>query len=300
VNDPATILAGRREAALLALPSVARMAGVLAARCREPSWVRALVPALDRFRTLLCPVHLPRNAGVVPVSGASGHADLEALAAAARTDLAVAERALRGFAGALDGQPEAAVAGLAMAPKVWFRLNGVPVPWRPLTAAAPGPTLAHGDPRERLVLLALIGSGLRLAELLRVRLGDLGSLDADGRVVPDPAAEPLAVAFQQRQGRVADRVTFLSWAARRALRDELARRRAAGLDTGPGAPLVTTADGRAARRRSNALISAGNRLNIDLCRTTGEFFRAWGLPGSRFVPAGRGGTTTATRGASEP
>jgi len=103
-----------------------------------------------------------------------------------------------------------AIAGLAMGPKVWFRLNRVPVPWRPLTAGAPPRPLASGDPRERLVLLALIGSGLRLAELLRVRLGDLGSLDARGRVLPDPEAEPMAVAFEQRQGQVADRVTFAS------------------------------------------------------------------------------------------
>jgi hypothetical protein len=40
----------------------------------------------------------------------------------------------------------------------------------------------------------------------------------------------------------------------------------------------------AARRRSNALIRAGSQLNVELCRTTGEFFRTWGLPGSRFVP----------------
>jgi integrase len=289
VTDPAAILAGRREAALLALPSVHRMAATLAARCRGPSWVRALVPALDRFRAL------------------GRHTDLEALVAAARTDPDVAGRALAALAVALDGHPDAAVAGLAMGPKVWFRLNGVPVPWRPLTAGDPTGPPAAGDPRERLVLLALIGSGLRLAELLRVRLGDLGSLDVNGRVLPDPEAEPMAVAFEQRQGRVADRVTFLSPPARQAVLDELARRRRAGLDAGPGAPLVAAPDGRpataataAARRRSSALIRAGSRLNVELCRTTGEFFRTWGLPGSRFVPTSQPGSTRATREATEP
>ena len=47
-----TPLAGRREEALLELPSVARMVDVLERRCREPSWIRTLVPALDRFATL--------------------------------------------------------------------------------------------------------------------------------------------------------------------------------------------------------------------------------------------------------
>jgi hypothetical protein len=275
VSLPAGILAGRREAALLALPSVARMAGILSARCREPSWVRVLVPALDRFGAL------------------TARTDLEGLLDAACSDPAVAERALARFAAKLDGCPDATVAGLAMGPKVWFRLNGVPVPWRPLAAAPSRPPLAACDPADRLVLLALIGSGLRLAELLRVRLGDLGSLGSDGTVLPDLDAEPLALAFQQRQGRVAERVTFLSWPARRAVLDELDRRRRAGLATGPDAALVlgphgapaTDATVAGARRRSGALIGTANRLNVDLCRKTGEFFKAWGLPGSRFEPA---------------
>ena len=50
MTDPATALAGRRERSLLELPSVARMAAILAERCREPSWVRTLVASLDRSR----------------------------------------------------------------------------------------------------------------------------------------------------------------------------------------------------------------------------------------------------------
>ena len=52
MTDPATALAGRRERSLLELPSVARMAAILAERCREPSWVRTLVASLDRFGSL--------------------------------------------------------------------------------------------------------------------------------------------------------------------------------------------------------------------------------------------------------
>ncbi|HET7519318.1 MAG TPA: hypothetical protein VFN05_16835 [Actinomycetes bacterium] len=276
MTDPATALAGRRERSLLELPSVARMAAVLAERCREPSWIRTLVASLGRFSEL------------------GGH-DLEALLEAARGDVRLADRSLAAFARALDGQPDAAVAGLAMGAKVWFRLNGVPVAWRPLPAAAEArrlPEAGLADPAERLLVLAPIGSGLHLAELLRVRVGDLGSLDADGRVLPDPEAEPLAVRYSQRRGRQAERITFLSFPARTAVLEHLARRRLDGLDTGPEAPLIAGPDGRPAgraevaraRRRSNAIIRAGSNLNVELCRKTGEFFREWGPPGSRFTP----------------
>jgi hypothetical protein len=280
VTDPATALAGRRERSLLELPSVARMAAILAERCREPSWVRTLVASLDRFGSL------------------GGHADLEALVADARDDPAVADRALAGFAQALAGQPDAAVAGLAMGPKVWFRLNRVPVAWRPLPSASVArrlPEAGLADPAQRVLVLAPIGSGLHLAELLRVRVGDLGSLDADGSVVPDPEAEPLAVRYTQRRGRKAERITFLTFVARTAVLEHLAGRRRDGLDTGPSAPLIAGADGRPigpselarARRRSNAIIRAGSNLNVDLCRKTGDFFREWGEPGSRFQPVTR-------------
>ena len=277
MNDPAAALAGRRELRLLELPSVARMAAVLADRCREPSWIRTLVATLDRFGRL------------------TGHHDLEALLASARADPLVADRSLVAFARALDGQPDAAVAGLAMGAKVWFRLNGVPVAWRPLPAAAPArrlPETGLADPGGRVLVLAPIGSGLHLAELLRARVGDLGSLGPGGRLLPEPAAEPLAVRYQQLRGRSAERITFLSFAARAAVLDHLERRDQAGLDTGPGAPLVAGPDGRPvgraavarARRRANAVIRAGSVLNVDMCRKTGEFFREWGLPGSRFTP----------------
>ena len=236
--DPARALAGRREARLLELPSVRRMAE-------------------------------------------------------AREDAATAEGALAAFAGALDGHPDTAVAALAVGPKVWFRLGGVPVAWRPLPARAPlAPLAASADPTAPLVLLAMIGSGLQLAELLRLRVGDLGSLDASGELVPDVEAEPLAVRFTRLRDGGGQRITFLSYHARAALLADLHRRRLAELDAGPNAPVVAGPRGQpaspamvaSARRRSAALIRAGSRLNVELCRTTGEFFRAWGMPGSRFVP----------------
>jgi hypothetical protein len=271
----ADALAGRRERALLAWPSVRRMAELLAARCREPSWVRTSVASLERFRTL------------------TGHHDLEALLERARAEPAAAERGLGAFASALAGATASQVAGLAMGPKIWFRVNGVMVPWRPLPGVlAPAPlTGAEPAALDRLVLLALIGSGLQLAELLRLRVGDVGSLDMTGRIIPEVEAEPLAVQHTPRRGRAGERITFLTYQARQVLLADLARRAKAGQPIGREAPLLVRRDGSAAtrasvaraRRLNAALIRSGNTINVELCRTTGDFFRAWGLPGSRFV-----------------
>jgi hypothetical protein len=281
--DPARALAGRREAALLELPSVRRMAGLLALRTRGPTWVRNLVAGLDRARLL------------------TREPDLEGLLAAARDDPAVAQRWLGTLARALHGQPDVAVAGLAMGPKVWLRLGGVPVPWRPLPAAAAarrlppgGPAGGIADPAGRVVVLAMVGSGLHLAELLRLRVGDLGALGGEGELLPDPEAEPLAARYQQRRGGAGagERLTFLPFLAREAILEDLARRSRAGLEVGPDAPVVAGPDGgpapRAtiarARRQANAIIGTASALNVELCRKTGEFFRDWGLPGARFTP----------------
>ena len=284
----ATILRGRCEGALLALPSVQRMADVLAARCRERSWVRTSVASLERFRVL-----------------AAGD-DLEALLARARAEPAEAERALGSFAAALGrmqyAPTEGQVAALAMGPKIWFRVNGVGIPWRPLAGGRPeaedGRLLPPSTSRlptmegpEGLILLALIGSGLYRAELLRLRLGDVGSVDAEGRLVPDLEAEPLAVQYTPRRGRQGARVTFLTYQARQALLADVARRTAAWQPTGRDAPLIACGGGSGsrasgiarARRRSASLIHAGNAVNVELCLATGTFFRTWGLPGSRFV-----------------
>src|SRR6266566_891964 len=282
------ILAGRREGELLSFPSVQRMATILAERCREESWVRTSVASLDRFRTT------------------TGHSDLEALLQQATAEPAVAEQALVAFATAMAGYTESQISGLAMGAKIWFRLNGVAVPWRPLAGIASPPALPTTDQQgvEHVILLALIGSGLQLAELLRLRVGDVGSLDADGRLIPDVEADPLAVQFIPRRGKQVERVTFLTYQARQALLASLEQRAdksAVGAINRPlrpigainrmypldlDAPLLAQSDGSTvsaegvarARRRSRALIRAGSEVNVTLCRTTGDFFREWGLP----------------------
>src|SRR4051794_28034913 len=131
-------LAGRDEAELLALPSVRRLAEVLAARCRGPSWIRTSVASLNRFRRV------------------TGHG-IERLLAEAREEPPRAEQALLAFARALDGHTDTQVAALAMGPKLWFRLGGVMVPWRPLPARPAPPPLAAavGNAVDRLVLLSM-------------------------------------------------------------------------------------------------------------------------------------------------
>src|SRR6266550_2017375 len=124
------ILAGRREGDLLAFPSVRRMTDMLSQRCRETSWVRTSVASLERFRAM------------------TGYSDLEALREQALAEPALAEQALSQFASAL-----------AMGAKLWFRFNGIAVPWRPLggtLSAALLPTTGPED-AERVILLSLIG-----------------------------------------------------------------------------------------------------------------------------------------------
>lgn len=268
------VLAGRREGELLAFPSVRRMTDVLSHRCRDQSWVRTLVATLERFRIM------------------TGYSDLEALREQALAETEVATRALAAFASTLAGYTEIQVSSLAMGAKIWFRLNGVAIPWRPLGGKSSTPILSATDQSgiERVILLALIGSGLQLAELLRLRVGDVGSLDTEGYVIPDIEADPLAVQFIPRRGKQVERITFLTYQAREALLASLQERvsiHALDLD----APLLAQSNGSKltpenvarARRRSRALIHAGSEVNVTLCRTTGDFFREWGLPGSRFV-----------------
>ncbi|GAC1442418.1 MAG: hypothetical protein NVSMB59_05010 [Vulcanimicrobiaceae bacterium] len=275
-------LRGRREGALLASPSVRAMAETLARRCRDDSWVRTTIASLDRFATL------------------TGTDDLDALLARARRSPAEAQAALDRFALALASYTKAQIAALALAPKVWFALNGVDVAWRPLHVGALAP-LPRGNVStvDRVVLLALVGSGLHRSELARVRLGDLGSLGSSGELIADIDADPVAVRFVQQRGHI-ERITFFSDQARDAIATDLARRRTDGETIDARAPLVATTHGdratRASFARSNklnaALIEAGNSVNVELCRTTGRFFRTWGLPGARFDERAIAGETS--------
>jgi hypothetical protein len=264
------ILTGRREAELLAFPSVRRMADILAQRCREASWVRTSIASLERFRAM------------------TGHHDLEELLAQALIEPVMAEETLSCFASALAGYTDSQVSALAMGARLWFRLNGVSIPWRPLPGVVSSPALAVSDRQgvERVILLALIGSGLCLAELLRLRLGDVGSLDSEGHLIPDIEADPLAVQYTSRRGKKREYITFLTYHTRQALLASLQPYTTAGRLLDLDWPLIaqagkgiaslrpaTRSSVTHARKRSRSLIRAGSDVNVALCMTTGDFFR---------------------------
>lgn len=265
-------LAGRKELALLDEPSVAAVAAMLAARCRNPApWIRSAIGTLGRFAAEVA------------------HRDLTALLKRGRADVAVAERSLARLQVRHDGCTAGQLAALSFGPKLWWRLAGVDVPWRePVTSRRMPPPIpgiaAQGDRDARdvrLLLLALLGTGLTVEELLGVRIRDAGSLDAAGRLVPDPDAEPMALEYSPAEGGDR-RLTFVPFEARAAVRERLGNRR-----PGSDEPLLLPAAAAAAASmavagRSAALIGAGNDVNVTLCQTTGDFFRTWGMPGARF------------------
>lgn len=283
-------LAGRRESALLAEPSVMAVARLLVTRCRDADiWVRTAVGTLDRF-----------------AREASG-GDLAGLLAAGREDASVAQRSLEDIALRHPALTAGQLATLAFGPTLWWTTAGVAVAWRPIGSSAaesaggppqgppdrrpldPRPLdrrplpVPGTDPDVRLLLLALIGTGTTVSELLGVRARDAGSLDAVGDVVPDLAAEPLALSYAPDDGGPR-RVTFLSHDARTALLARVAERG----PLAPEDPLLLPPDAAAATAQaaeavSAALIEAGNDVNVTLCRATGDFFRKWGMPGARFA-----------------
>jgi metal-sulfur cluster biosynthetic enzyme len=272
ISQVVAALAGRREFALLSQPSVARLVRLLARRCGSPEPViRAAVSTLDRFR----------------VEAASGR--LSPALAGARNDPTAAEDRIREWVTRDAAVTDSQAAAMAFGPKLWLRANGVPVRWRPL-GGPPAPTrnAARGDRPQALddatrpLLLALAGSGMSADELLTRRVGDAGSMDEDGGVQPDLDAEPLAVRYQAEGGT--PRLAFLSYEARAAVLTALSDRGGAGHD--PSARLIGGLPAAAllerARTRHQQLIAAGNDVNVATCRATGEFFRAWGEPGSRF------------------
>src|SRR5438270_534503 len=122
----------------------------------------------------------------------------------------------------------------------------------------------------------------------------VGSLDAEGRLIPDIEADPLAAQYIPRRGKQEERVTFFTYSTRQTLLASLlqgTREQDSMQAIDLGAPLITQRNGSKAtlasvaraRQRSKSLIRACSDTNVSLCRATGDFFREWGLPGSRFV-----------------
>lgn len=263
-------LTGRREVVLLDDPSVRAMTRLLVSRWRRPApWVRAAVATLDRFAR-----EVASN-------------DLPGLLRQGQADPSLAVRSLEQLARRHDGLSGSQIASLSFGPKLWWTAAHVDVPWRPVSevrSTTPPIPSALTDAGVRLLLLAVIGSGATQEELLQVRVRDAGRLDADGVLVPDLYAEPLAVSYPPADGGP-PHLTFLSYEARQALLDGLVGRGTLGPDDplllSPAAAAVAAVT---ALRTARSLIDAGNEVNVTTCRATGDFFREWGMPGSRFDP----------------
>ncbi|GAC1653113.1 MAG: hypothetical protein NVS4B8_28440 [Herpetosiphon sp.] len=96
---------------------------------------------------------------------------------------------------------------------------------------------------------------------------------------------------EPRKAKGSKRITFLSFQARAALLADLEQRAERGISVAADAPLIIRPNGKPAtaatiayaRRRNQALIQAGNDVNVTMCRATGDFFRGWGMPGARFT-----------------
>ncbi len=112
--------------------------------------------------------------------------------------------------------------------------------------------------------------------------------------------------FTPRRGKPVERITFFTYQTRQAILSSLAQRSApdsahqrlsasyrSGEQQGSAnhaldldMPLLVQRRNRTsidqARQRSRSLIEAGSNANVAVCRATGDFFREWGLPGSRF------------------
>lgn len=263
-----TIVVGRPDLLLLLEnPSALKVAQVLIEKGAPDSVVRAALSTLLRFS-----IEVAEN-------------DLDQLLSRGALDPKVPLESLQKMAGLHRGISPAQLALLAFGPKLWWTFSGVEISWRPI-----GGTVGTSDELSKnsigedgkLLLLAVIGSGATFSELMTVSQEHLGALNFDGMIKPDAFAEPLAISYLP-SGGTARKVTFLSFALRNLLIAKLERE---GMPS-EGEPILLSwkqfaAAELEAAQVSSALIKAGNDVNVALCRATGDFFRSWGMPGSRF------------------
>lgn len=260
------VLKNRREAALLDTPSVMKVAATLAERVRKPDiWIRNAIATIDRFAREVC------------------DGDLESALAACRADSMSAELLLERYR-QLHDVSAVQIAALLFGPKLWLALNGVPIAWHEGASQRPRVHIANTsrgdlDPQVRVFMLSLVGTGLTYDELATIRVQDAGSLAEDGTLVPDLHSSPLALEFDTEDGR---RITFLGEEARLTLLEQLA-----GRDLHDGDLLFASAEAfaevrAAAESRGRSTIDTVNEVNVTLCRTVGNFFLEWGIPGRNF------------------
>ena len=103
-------------------------------------------------------------------------------------------------------------------------------------------TAAHDDPRDHVLYSMALGTGLRLAELLGLNVGDVSP---DGRAVRQRVTLDPATTKGSRRGEV-----FLPSRLIPKLRRFLAWKRANGESVAPDAPLFVSSQGRRLSKRA--------------------------------------------------
>ena len=260
-------LKNRRELSLLEIPSVMRVACILAERTRKPDiWIRSAITTLDRFSREVC------------------DGDLEAALKAGQADPLTAELLNQKYLQMHQDLTSVQLAALILGPKLWWAFHGVDVPWVKQFTSVPRPHIANSkkgdfDPVVRLLMLSLVGTGLDFEELEKIKVKDAGSLDIDGNIVENPYSDPLVLQFETKEG---PRITFLGEEAREALHQQLAIRNPKSED-----PLFADAADfkrfmEHAATRAESIIETVNGVNSELCKTVGDFFLEWGIPGRNY------------------
>jgi hypothetical protein len=128
-------------------------------------------------------------------------------------------------------------------------------------------------------MLSLVGTGLTFDDIEKIKVKDAGSLDVDGNLVENPFSDPLVLQVETEDG---PRITFLGEEAREALSNLL-------IDRNPSSEDPLFADPEDFKRfmghaeaRGKSIIETVNDVNVTLCKTVGDFFLEWGIPGRNF------------------
>jgi hypothetical protein len=259
-------LKNRREIALLEDATVMKVAAILAERVRKPDfWIRSAATTLDRFAREVC------------------DGDLGSALAAGKSDSLAAELLLEKYLALHEDLTSVQISALLFGPKLWWTINGVKIPWSHHTSQSKS-HIANSknsdfDPGVRLLMLSLVGTGLTFEEVETIRVKDAGSLDMNGQLIPNTHSDPLVLEYESADGR---RITFLGEEARSALVTFLSELNLEDSDL----LFVGKSDFKSLREkadfRGKALIETVNDVNVTLCKTVGDFFLKWGIPGSNF------------------
>ncbi|CAB4812812.1 unannotated protein [freshwater metagenome] len=260
-------LVNRREITLLDDESVMKVAALLAERTRKPDfWIRSAITTLDRFSREVC------------------NSDLASALESAKKDSLLAELMIEKFLSLHSDLTNVQLASLLFGPKLWFSLNGVDIPWSVHSSSEQQVHIANSKARDfnpavRLLMLSLVGTGLTYEEVATIKVKDAGSIDKSGKLVPNHLSSPLAIEFTTPEGVF---ITFLGEEARAVLVEQLTERGAKADDL-----LFADKDQlekfkERADARGKAIIETVNDVNVTLCKTVGDFFLQWGVPGANF------------------